>query len=88
MGRRSGGMTGTTSRIIARGSLIRRPWSSRVLKALTIRRRRIALCLRCADSGLVPSGGDTIRRSSSSWASKSDSSMSRAMASAPIPPSK
>ena len=33
IGRSSGGITGTTSRIMARGSLTRRPCSSRRLKA-------------------------------------------------------
>ena len=51
MGRSSGGITGTTSRIIARGSLTRRPFSSRRLNAETIFRRLMAFCLRWADSG-------------------------------------
>ena len=54
-GRSSGGMTGTTSRIIARGSLMRRPCSSRRLKASTILSRLMAFCLRWADRGRTPS---------------------------------
>ena len=57
IGRSSGGITGTTSRIIARGSLTRRPWSSRRLKAVTIFSRLMAFCLRWADRGRWPSGG-------------------------------
>ena len=53
IGRSSGGITGTTSRIMARGSLTRRPWSSRRLKAATIFRRLMAFCLRWADRGLL-----------------------------------
>ena len=51
IGRSSGGITGTTSRIIARGSLTRRPCSSRRLNAVTIFSRLMAFCLRWADSG-------------------------------------
>ena len=54
IGRSSGGITGTTSRIIAFGSLSRRPWSSRWLNEATILRRLMAFCLRWADSGLRP----------------------------------
>ena len=57
IGRSSGGITGTTSRIMARGSLTRRPLSSRRLKAATIFRRLMAFCLRWADRGCWPSGG-------------------------------
>jgi hypothetical protein len=55
IGRSSGGITGTTSRIIALGSLIRRPCSSRRLNEATIFSRLIAFCLRWRDSGLRPS---------------------------------
>jgi hypothetical protein len=40
-----------------RGSLIRRPFSSRWLNEATILRRLMAFCLRCADRGLRPSSG-------------------------------
>ena len=88
MGRRSGGITGTTSRIMARGSLARRPWSSRRLKAVTIFSRLIAFWRRWADSGRRPSVASIASRSFVSSTSKSIRSIKRAMASAPMPPSK
>ncbi len=88
MGRRSGGMTGTASRIMARGSLTRRPFSSRRLKAVTIFSRLMAFCLRWADRGRRPSSGSMAARSLTSSSSKSISSMRLAMASAPMPPRK
>ena len=54
IGRSSGGITGTVSRIIALGSLMRRPWSSRRLNEATILSRLIAFWRRCAQSGLRP----------------------------------
>ncbi len=51
IGRRSGGITGTASRIIAPGSLTRRPCSSRRLKEATIFNLLIAFCRRCVDKG-------------------------------------
>ena len=89
IGRSSGGITGTTSRIIAFGSFSRRPFSSRLLNEATIFSRLIAFCLRWALSGFLPFCDTSIasrRRSSST--SKSIRSMSDLIASAPVPPSK
>ena len=84
IGRSSGGITGTTSRIIALGSLIRRPCSSRRLNEATIFRRLMAFCLRWADSGLRPdSPGSMASRSLISSSSKSMRSISCLIASAP-----
>ena len=76
MGRNSGGMTGTASRIMARGSLTRRPCWSRRLKAATIFSRLMAFCLRWTLSGFWPSGGSIIDRSLTSSSSKLIRSMS------------
>ena len=56
-------MTGTASRIMARGSLMRRPCSSRRLKAVTILRRLIVFWRRCAESGRRPSLASIMSRS-------------------------
>ena len=82
-------MTGTASRIMAEGSLTRRPLSgSRRLKAVTIFSRLMAFCLRWAERGRRPSAASMPRRSLISSESKSISPMSWAMASAPMPPRK
>ncbi|CAB4556375.1 unannotated protein [freshwater metagenome] len=88
MGRKSGGITGTTSRIIAFGLLTRRPCSSRLLNDATILRRLIAFCLRCAERGLPFMPFSIASRSFTSSESKSIESMSILIASAPVPPVK
>ena len=88
IGRSSGGITGTTSRIMARGSLTRRPCSSRRLKAETIFSRLMAFCLRWADSGLRPSPGSMALAELDLLLVEVDAVDERLMASAPMPPSK
>ena len=88
MGRSSGGITGTTSRIMARGSLTRRPLSSRRLNAETIFSRLMAFCLRCTERWRRPSSGSITSRSFTSSSSRSISSINCAIASAPMPPRK
>ena len=88
IGRRSGGITGTTSRIIAFGLLTRRPDSSRWLNDATILRRLIAFCLRCADSGLPFRPFSMASRILTSSESNSMESISILIASAPVPPVK